>query len=92
MEILEHLGFSAAARYEKHRETWLLGGIEVVLDHTPMGDFVEIEGSRESLDSTAASLDLDPEKAVRGSYLSLWSEYRKSHRGRDLPVDMVFPE
>jgi adenylate cyclase class 2 len=90
LEVLEHLGFSAAARYEKHRETWLLGGMEVVLDHTPMGDYVEIEGPPESLDSTAASLDLDPEEAVRGSYLSLWSEYRQRHRGKDLPADMVF--
>ncbi len=92
LEIFEHLGFSVAARYEKDRETWLLGGMAVVLDHTPMGDFVEIEGPPEALADTAASLNLDHEQAVRGSYLSLWSEYRKSHQGTDLPADMVFPE
>lgn len=91
-ELFRHLGFSAIARYEKFRETWLFGGVEVVLDHTPMGDFVEVEGPPETLNTTAVALGLDPERAVRGSYLSLWSEYRKSRHGENLPDDMVFPE
>jgi len=91
-ELFKHLGFAAVARYEKYREAWLYGGVEVVLDHTPMGDFVEVEGPPEMLDTAAVSLGLDPEKAVRGSYLSLWYEYRTSHHGEDLPDDMVFPE
>lgn len=91
-ELFQHLGFSAIARYEKYREAWLFGEVEVVLDHTPMGDFVEVEGPPETLNTTAVSLGLDPERAVRGSYLSLWSEYRTSHHGENLPDDMVFPE
>jgi len=89
-EIFKHLGYSAIARYEKDREMWLFGDVEVVLDHTPMGDFVEVEGPRETLDTTALSLGLDPNAAVRGSYLSLWSAYRTRHQCDDLPCDMVF--
>jgi adenylate cyclase class 2 len=91
-EIFKQLGYSSVARYEKYREAWLFDGVEVVLDHTPMGDFVEIEGPLETLDTTAVSLGLDPEMAVRGSYLSLWSEYRTRRDDEDLPDDMVFPE
>lgn len=91
-ELFKHLGYSAIASYEKYREAWLFGGVEVVLDHTPMGDFVEVEGPPQTLHPTAVSLGLDPEKAVRGSYLSLWSEYRASHHDEDLPIDMVFDE
>jgi len=91
-DLFRHLGFSAIARYEKYREAWLFGEVEVVLDHTPMGDFVEVEGAPETLHATAVALGLDPERAVRGSYLSLWSEYRTSRHGENLPDDMVFPE
>lgn len=90
--LFEQLGYSPIARYEKYREVWLLGEATIVLDHTPMGDFVEVEGPPESLEAIAVSLGLDPELAVRGSYLSLWSEYRQRHAQHDLPNDMVFPE
>ena len=90
LEILDHLGLRAVARYEKDREMWLVDEISVVLDHTPMGDFVEVEGPRERLQIAARSLGLDPSTAVKGSYLSLWHEHRLRHPGKDLPVDMVF--
>ena len=47
LEILDHLGLQVVARYEKDREMWLVDEVSVVLDHTPMGDFVEVEGPRE---------------------------------------------
>lgn len=91
LEILDHLGLRTVARYEKDREMWLVDEISVVLDHTPMGDFVEVEGPREQLQTAARSLGLDPSTAVRGSYLSLWRKYRSRHPDHNLPVDMVFP-
>lgn len=90
LEILDHLGLRAVARYEKDREMWLVDEISVVLDHTPMGDFVEVEGPREQLQTAALSLGLDPAIAVRGSYLSLWREHRSRHSEHNLPIDMVF--
>jgi adenylate cyclase class 2 len=90
LAVFDALGFSGVARYEKDREVWRIEGVEVVLDHTPMGDFVEVEGPSSELESVALSLGLDPTDAVRGSYLSLWSEFRKRHPERELPPDMVF--
>jgi adenylate cyclase class 2 len=92
VEILERLGFSVFMKYEKDREEWLLEDCSIVLDHTPMGDFVEVEGPPERLERTAQLLGLDVAAAVRGSYVSLWLEYRKLHPGLDLPTDMVFTE
>ncbi len=91
-EILFHLGFSVFMRYEKDREEWRLEDVSVVLDHTPMGDFVEVEGPPERLEDMVNLLGLDIAAAVRGSYVSLWQDYRASHPTLDLPFDMVFTE
>jgi len=91
LEILDQLGLQIVARYEKDREMWEVDEVSVVLDHTPMGDFVEVEGPRERLQAVARSLGLDPSTAVMGSYLSLWREHRSRRQEMNLPVDMVFP-
>ena len=88
--IFGRLGLVPSRRYEKDRERWRLGQAEVCLDHTPMGDFVEIEGPVEALDEVAAGLGLDPARAVRGSYVTLWASYRDGHPELGLPEDMVF--
>ena len=90
--VLEAIGFEVVMRYDKDREGWRLDEMSIVLDRTPMGDFVEIEGPAGTLEAVARALGLDPDAAVRGSYVSLWQELRAAHPERDLPVDMVFPE
>jgi adenylate cyclase class 2 len=88
--ILGELGFAAVVRYQKDRELWRMGEVSVCLDHTPMGDFVEVEGKPEAIDASARAIGLDPAAAVRGSYLRLWSTYRQRHPELELPTDMVF--
>ncbi len=90
--ILERLGYRARMRYEKDRELWGIEDFEVALDRTPLGSFVEIEGPGNGADAMARRLGLDPEAAVRGSYVSLWRDHRARHPELDLPTDMVFPE
>jgi adenylate cyclase, class 2 len=89
--ILGQLGFAPLVRYEKERERWRLGGLEVALDHTAMGDFVEIEGRLEDLGGAADALGLDATRALRGSYLALWEQYRQEHPELGLPADMLLP-
>lgn len=88
LAILAALGFSPVFYYEKQRETWSLGGVEVALDHTPMGDFVELEGEGLKLRPVAAALGFAPEAALRGTYLELWKSYRQRHP--EAPEHMVF--
>lgn len=86
--LLEELGYQAVRRYQKMREEWQLGGVTVALDHTPIGDFAEFEGS--SAEPLAKRCGFDPEQAERRSYLRLYGDYRKDHP--EAPVDMVFEE
>ncbi len=87
--ILAALGFKPVRRYQKRRESWRIGDVAVSLDETPMGAFVELEGPPGVLAAALAALALDPAKALRGTYLDLWQEFRNDHPGA--PVDMVFP-
>lgn len=87
-ELLHALGYAPWMRYEKQRESWMLGEVRVDLDHTPMGDFVELEGPTGSLENTARRLGLDPSRAVPESYISLWRTFRRQHP--ELGRDMVF--
>ncbi len=88
--IFDRLGYRSVVRYEKDRESWRVNEVTVTLDHTPMGDFVELEGPAERLVALASQLDIDPERAVRGSYIGLWQDYRTAHPELALPEDMVF--
>jgi adenylate cyclase class 2 len=85
-ELLDALGFAPTIRYQKRRESWRWSAIRVELDHTPMGDFVELEGEPERLEDAARHLGLDPADAVAGSYIELWFEHcrRRSEVGRDM--------
>ena len=87
-DILERLGLTGWMRYEKRRQTWRLDAVEVALDETPLGAFVELEGPADELAAAAAALGLDPDHAVRSSYVGLWMAHRERHP--DAPHDMVF--
>jgi adenylate cyclase class 2 len=56
--ILDALGYVPAVVYEKRRETWLVAGVEVVIDELPFGLFVEIEGAEESILEAERLLEL----------------------------------
>ena len=87
--ILERLGFRPVQSYEKYRETYHWGAVEVVLDEMPFGDFVELEGDDEAaLKSVAAALGLDWSRRVLTNYLALMELARRTF---DLPFsDLTF--
>ncbi len=88
--IFQQLGAHPVLRYEKDRETWRFDPVIITLDHTPMGDFVELEGPGDRLETLAGEMGIDASAAVRGSYVSLWREYRNHHPDLQLSKDMVF--
>lgn len=89
LAILASLGFAPVRRYQKRRELWQAGDVQVALDETPIGCFIELEGDETALRGLAARLGLDPAQAARGTYLDLWNEWRARHP--DAGPDMVFP-
>ena len=85
--IVEALGYRLIHRYQKYREEWRLGSILIALDHTPIGDFAEVEG--QDCEKVARRCGLDPSEAERRNYLRLYADHLKDHP--DLPANMVFP-
>jgi adenylate cyclase, class 2 len=88
IQIFDSLGFKPTFRYQKFREVWRLGEVEVVLDRTPIGEYFEIEGPLEVIRSTVEMLDLNMEEAIRMSYSDLYRQQRRTRA--DLPENMVF--
>jgi adenylate cyclase, class 2 len=87
---LRALGLRPAFRYEKFRTTYRLAGVPLALDldETPVGVFLELEGSPRAIDRTARALGFAPRDYIRGTY---WDVYAADCRRRGRPVkNMVF--
>ncbi len=76
--ILASLGFVPGFYYEKFREVWRLGRVLVCLDRTPLGRFVEIEGTAAAIRRVAGVLGLGEERFLSTSYPALWAESGRS--------------
>jgi adenylate cyclase class 2 len=72
--ILEGLGFQAVYRYQKYRTMFRLGRISAVVDETPLGTFVELEGDPGEVDQAAAALGFKEADYVTASYRELQEE------------------
>jgi predicted adenylyl cyclase CyaB len=86
LEMFAALGYGVVRRYEKIREEWRLGSESICLDHTPIGDFVEFEGTK--AEAVAKRCGFDPAQAVGKSYLMLYADWVAAHP--EAPGDMVF--
>ncbi len=71
-KILCALGFCEAVRYEKWRETFLLGNTAVLIDSMPFGDFLEIEGEKQAIRSIASEIGLLWEHRILYNYLEIF--------------------
>jgi adenylate cyclase, class 2 len=72
LRILSGLGFEPIYRYQKFRSTFSLADVEAVVDETPLGTFVELEGAPEAVDRAAAAVG-----ATTGDYIL--ATYRELH-------------
>lgn len=82
--ILEKVGLEPRQTYEKYRETFHLGSVEVVLDEMPFGNFVELEGGALAIRDVADSLYLDWNHRILSNYLALMGRLKTHH---DLPFE-----
>jgi len=78
---LDRLGYVPGFRYQKYRTKFAVPGETgvVSIDETPIGVFLELEGTPEWIDRTAARLGLSREEYLTASYYALYREYRRSH-------------
>lgn len=92
VSILRALGLRPAFRYEKYRTTYALpalGRLKLELDETPVGIFLELEGSTTAIDRAARLLGYARKDYLTDSYGALYlAACRQSGRK---PGDMLFP-
>ncbi len=88
LRLFEELGYVLWFRYQKYREEFARHDVVIALDETPMGTFVELEGTEEAIDDTATALGRTPVDYVLESYRGLFLGYCEAH-GLS-PTHMVF--
>jgi adenylate cyclase class 2 len=75
LQALERIGLGVAFRYQKYRREFLIGEVHVAVDETPIGNYVELEGSEQGIIDVADKLGIDKAQFLRSSYYSLYLEY-----------------
>ena len=90
LRVLEELGFRVWFRYQKYREEFSREDCTVAIDETPVGTFVEIEGSELGIHEMARALSRTPSDYLSDSYRGLFVKHCERH---GLPLtDMLFEE
>lgn len=93
--IFKALGLRPVFRYEKYRTVYatngrrMAGGPLLVFDETPVGDYVELEGTQRWIDRVARQLGYNPQDYITASYATLYKRYCRK-KGIP-PRNMVFP-
>ncbi len=76
--ILLELGLQASFQYDKSRQIFELPvstrTVEVCLDETPVGRFVEIEGEPDAIREAASRFGWSADRFIRRSYVELYAE------------------
>lgn len=86
--ILELLGLEVRFRYDKYRASFRVSETEVSCDETPIGVFLEIEGTPDEIADVAGLLSLEMKDAMSLSYPRLYQLHRAENPGA--PEFMVF--
>lgn len=88
--ILSEVGLRPMFRYEKYRTEFSAAGNRglVLLDETPIGTFLEIEGPARWIDRTARALGFGPDDYILLSYGALYAAWCREHSVE--PSNMTF--
>jgi adenylate cyclase, class 2 len=89
-QIFNEIGYHPIFRYEKFRTEYakIHSTGKVLLDETPIGNFLEIEGSPRWIDTTARLLGFSTADYITRSYGYLYLAYCRERRAS--PRDMLF--
>jgi len=88
LRILEASGFTRIWTYEKFRTVLGAGDVEILLDETPIGNFLELEGRADAIAEFVGRLGKRPEDCITASYRELMERWCCE---RGLPVaDLLF--
>jgi adenylate cyclase class 2 len=87
--VLGSLGLRPSFRYEKYRSSFRLPGLHLDLDETPIGIFLELEGTPRGIDRVARALGFSPGDWIRGTYGELYAAAcrRRGRRPGNMMLD-----
>jgi adenylate cyclase class 2 len=88
LRVFEELGFHVWFRYEKYREEFAHEDVVIAIDETPVGVFVELEGSEQGINIVAGLLGRRAHDYILDSYRTLFTRWQESRQVRG--GDMVF--
>ncbi len=89
--ILNALDYQVSWRYEKYRTQFTRLGVKgkILLDETPIGNYLELEGDPGWIDATAVHLGFGTDHYITASYRRLFVE--RAQGKKKVRRDMVFP-
>ena len=87
--VLERLGLRVWFRYQKYREEFTHQEVVIAVDETPVGTFIEIEGSEDGIRATAAAMGRGTGDYILDSYYALFMKNREAlgFKGTDMVFD-----
>jgi adenylate cyclase, class 2 len=88
LRVFGEIGLHVWFRYEKYREEFSQEDVIVAIDETPVGVFVEIEGTENGIAQMTTALGRTPDDYIVDSYRSLFLHHRE--RCGLTGSDMVF--
>ncbi len=74
-QILDAIGLRPFFKYEKYREEYRAGEAMLCLDELPFGNFLELEGPPEAIETLADALGLNRDSFSKRSYADLYAEH-----------------
>jgi adenylate cyclase class 2 len=79
--LLGTLGYNVTWRYEKYRRCFTKAGEsgKILLDETPIGNYLELEGSDAWIDNTSMALGFKYNDYITASYRGLFEQYTHIH-------------
>ncbi|MCH7748517.1 MAG: CYTH domain-containing protein [Acidobacteria bacterium] len=90
LRLFERLGFRIWFRYQKYREEFRCGDLVIAVDESPIGTFVELEGSEEDILAMATTLERPTSDFVLDSYVALFRKHRAAQGST--ATDMLFED
>ncbi len=85
-KMLFTLGFTKKWIMEKYRTEYELAETILALDRLPFGDYLEIEGDKDSIENAIKILGLEKEERLTSTYWHLFDDYNKDNNlvGEDI--------
>jgi adenylate cyclase, class 2 len=88
LQVLDRIGMRICFRYQKYRQEFTLNETHIAVDETPIGNYVEFEGSENGIRELAGKMGISESQFLRSSYYSLHLEFCRE-KG-EITKSMVF--